>query len=388
MCGMIEGLQKIGHEQAVIAGIDINDDRDCFPEEISFFPVIYNNEELPFPVVGMSDAMPYESTRYRDLDTYMVEIMKSEFKKKIDEAINVFKPHIIICNHLYLITSYVREIVKDIRVIGLCHGTCLRQLKSINFEKEYILSNIKELDLILALHNEQKEDIINLFDINHNKVVVIGSGYNDKMFYNENYKTNDRNINITFAGKICKSKGLKSLIKSIDKLEYTKDSIKLNIAGTGSDESQYKEIFNVSEDCRYEVDFLGRLSHKELANLFNKSNIFVLPSFYEGLPVVVLEALACGTDVIVSDINGVKEWMGESINNSGKISYIRLPKMKTTGVPLKSELPYFEEMLYRELDNRIRNILDNDECKSKLNMSDKTWNGLANRVNNILDKMV
>lgn len=383
MSGLINGLQDMGHKQAVIAGIDIKDDKNCFSSDIIFFPVIYNSKSLPFPVLGMSDIMPYESTRYKDINKDMINIIKDEFKNKIEEAINLFKPDVVICNHLYLITAFVREIVNDIKIVGICHGTCLRQLKSIDLEREYILSNISKLDKIMVLHKEQKEEVLNLFNISDDKVSIVGSGYNEDIFYNKCYRRDNDGVNISFAGKICKSKGIKSLIKSLEKLNYDEDFITLNIAGAGSDLNQYNEILSITEKSRYNIKFLGRLSHIELAELFNKSDIFVLPSFYEGLPVVVLEALACGSEVIVSDINGVKEWMGDEINNSGNISYIKLPKMKSIGIPIKAELPYFEELLYRELDSRIKKIINKKEIIT-VNMEEKTWRGLTKRVHNML----
>lgn len=385
MCGMINGFEKIGYKQAVIAGINLEDDVNCFSEEIPFYPVIYNTNTLPFPVIGMSDSMPYNSTKYRDMSVEMVEKLKLAFKNNIEKAVEEFNPDLIICHHLYLLTAFVREIIKDIKIVGLCHGTCLRQLKTIKLEKDYIISNISNLDMVFALHNKQKEDIIKMFNIREDKVIVIGSGYNDNVFYDKKYKLDNRQINITFAGKICKTKGLDSLIKSISRLNYPKDSIRLNIAGTGSDLKQNEEILNTSKKCSFEIDFLGKLNQNDLCDLFNKSHIFVLPSFYEGLPVVVLEALACGTEVITTDIDGVKYWMGDNINNSGKIEYVKLPKMKGQGIHFKNELNKFEDDLHKTLNTRIESIVNKYKEKKHVNMDDKTWDGLAFRIEKYFD---
>ncbi len=384
LSGMIKGFEKIGHKQAVIAGIDVNDDVNCFPSDVSFYPVKYNCGELNFPVVGMSDSMPYESTRYKDLNIDMINRLKYQFKVNIDKAMNDFKPELIICHHLYLLTAFVREIVKDIKVMSICHGTCLRQLNTIDLEKEYIISNIRKLDLIFALHENQKYDIIKTFGVSENKVVVIGSGYNDDIFYNKNYKIKDDKIKIVFAGKICKSKGLIPFIKAISKLKYSKDSIEVNFAGTGSDIESYNEIVKLASKSPFKINFLGKLEQRELAELFNRSQIFVLPSFYEGLPVVVLEALSCGTDVITTDILGVKEWIGSEINDSGKIEYVPLPFMEKEGIPKDEELYVFENNLYNSIDSKIQSLLNKSNKKTSINMSKKTWDGLAYRMNEVI----
>lgn len=224
MSGVIESLDKLGHTQGIIAGIDIKDEIKQFNENIKFYPIIYNSEKLPFPVMGMSDIMPYESTRYRDLTEDMVKKIKDEFISNLQKVVSNFKPDIIICNHLYLTTSFVRESIQDIKVIGICHGTCLRQLNTIDLKKDYIISNIKNLDYILALHEEQKNQIINTFHISEDKVCVIGSGYDDKVFYNKNYKKT-KEINITYAGKICKTKGIKSLLHAVNILDYDEEEL-------------------------------------------------------------------------------------------------------------------------------------------------------------------
>ena len=386
MSGLVNNLKKLGHEQGVIAGIDIKDSKECFSQDIKFYPVIFNDSNLPFSVVGMSDIMPYESTRYKDLTEDMIIMLKKQFLSTLYKAINEFKPEIIICNHLYLITAFVREAITDIKVFGICHGTCLRQLSNIDLRKEYIISNIQKLDKILVLHEEQRKMVKQLFKIDEKKIIVVGSGYDDSIFYNKNIKKNKKSINITYAGKICKSKGIKSLLLSLNQLSYDKDLVTLNVAGSSSNKEELKEILQLADNCKYKINFLGRLNHNDLSQLFNKSDLFILPSFYEGLPVVVLEALACGCKVIVSDINGVKNWMGKEINESECISYVQLPRMKSAGNPVKSDLTFFEDELSCKIRENIDNMLSNNKRK-ELDMKDKTWYGLSKRVDKLIKQI-
>ena len=67
---LVNAFDRLGHSQAVIAGI-CKEDTVHFPDRVSFFPVYYQSASLPFPVAGMSDEMPYESTRYRDMTPEM-----------------------------------------------------------------------------------------------------------------------------------------------------------------------------------------------------------------------------------------------------------------------------------------------------------------------------
>ena len=259
-------------------------------------------------------------------------------------------------------------------------------LKNIDLKHNYIISNINKLDHIFALHNEQKEEIIKIFKVKNDKVSTIGSGYDDKVFYNKNYKK-EKEINITYAGKICESKGIKSLLNSLKIVDYNEEDISVNIAGSGSDQEETNEIIEISKKSKYKVYFHGKLNHEELSELFNKSHIFVLPSFYEGLPVVVLESLACGCKVIVSKINGLEDFIGEDINNSHNILYLKMPRMINFTTPLKDDLPKFEENIAKCME-RFINTINEEQKRPNINMEDKTWDGLGKKIDKIIKLIV
>ncbi|MGL5330649.1 MAG: glycosyltransferase [Peptostreptococcaceae bacterium] len=388
MCAVANGFKKIGYEQAIIAGIDKDDKKKSPIEGINYYPVLYNTYTLPFDVLGMSDVMPYKSTRYKDIDTKEVEMLKNAFKKNIIKVMQEFKPDIIICHHLYLLTAYVREVVENIPVVGMCHGTCLRQIMSHDLEKEYILSNIKKLDKVFALHIEQQKEIMDIFDIDENKAKVLGSGYDEELFFNQNEDLDKDKINLTYAGKIATQKGIKSLIKSLDKLNYDKDLLNINIVGDGSDANEYDEILSLAKCSDYNINFLGKIKQTELAKVFRESHLFLLPSFFEGLPLVVIEALASGCNVVTTDIPGVKEWMGEYINNSGKIDYIKLPNMKAIGVPFEEEVEDFEDRLAFSINEMLKDVVEEDSRNKVLKMNDKTWTGLCERLEIMVNKII
>ena len=57
----------------------------------------------------------------------------------------------------------------------------------------------------------------------------------------------EKEINITYAGKICESKGIKSLLNSLSILDYNEEDIIVNIAGSGSDQEETNEIIEISK---------------------------------------------------------------------------------------------------------------------------------------------
>ena len=128
------------------------------------------------------------------------------------------------------------------------------------------------------------------------------------------------------------------------------------------------------------MTFLGVLSQQELAETFCQSDVFVLPSFYEGLPLVVLEAMACGCKVVCSDIPGAKEWLSENVRRE-HAAFVKLPSMKNTDEPNREELPYFERRLADSIYEKLEQREEENPDLSKV-----SWNGVSLRILELLKK--
>lgn len=124
---LLNNWSLLGHEQAVIAGL-YEEDEAVFPEGTKLYPVYYKTDRLPFAITGMSDEMPYESTRYQDVTGEMLGQFREAFYEKVSEAVEGWKPDLIVCHHLYLLTALVREWYPEQKIIGICHGSDLRQM--------------------------------------------------------------------------------------------------------------------------------------------------------------------------------------------------------------------------------------------------------------------
>ena len=132
---LVKGFRELECRQAVICGAAPGEMLN-FPEEVPVFPVRYQTEELPFPVCGMSDEMPYESTRYRDMDQEMTLQFRDAFRAAIAEAVAVFQPDVILCHHLYFVASLVRQMYPQIPVFAQCHGSDLRQIETNGWQRQ------------------------------------------------------------------------------------------------------------------------------------------------------------------------------------------------------------------------------------------------------------
>ena len=294
-------------------------------------------------------------------------------------------PDVILCHHLYLLTAIVRELFPDKKVYGVSHGSDLRQIRKTEQNREYILQRIPALDGIFALHEEQKEMICGIYGEHiREKVRVIGTGYNSDVFRQEMGASQgeEKELRLIFAGKISEKKGVKSLIRSLD---YLKDSgliISLELAGGAGDEGEYQEIRELAEKCPFAVAFAGKITQQELAKKMNQSDVFVLPSFYEGLPLVIIEALACGTYVICTDLPGIRNWIDQNLPDNGVV-FVEPPKRVNEDEPVEEELPVFE----KKLAGAIEGIAKYPGSKpEKEHLEQISWDGLCAHLMQIFEQ--
>ena len=346
---VVRSLAKMGVSQAVVAGVT-REDRVDMPEGVTVYPVYFSSEKLPYPVVGMSDEMPYESTIYGQMNEEMVEQFKASFASSIRKAAEEFQPDLVICHHLYLVTSIAREVLPGCRVCGFCHNTDLRQMKKIPLEREYIRTQIPKLDAVYALHEEQKKEIMEIYPVEETKITVVGSGYNASVFHRlsqpevSEEKNDKHSYRIIYVGKIAEKKGVESLVRSLQYLHMNTDELEVDLVGGTGNHEEYQRILRLAEESRYPVHLLGRLSQADLVASYNRSDLFVLASYSEGLPLTIIEAMACGCKVIVTDLPGIRPWVSANVKNA-PILYLEQPEMVNTDDPISDILEKFEKRL-------------------------------------------
>ena len=144
---------------------------------------------------------------------------------------------------------------------------------------------------------------------------VFGYDYVDRLLYTVcdvdvfkgNQAINPNLSSMLFVGAWVKAKGVFELFEAFRQLQERYSGLRLTMIGSGSEESTLRSIAE-SNNFLDKIDFVGTVSdRKRLVELFNQSDIFVFPSYNEGLPNVVVEAVACERAIIATNVGGVKE---------------------------------------------------------------------------------
>ncbi len=115
---------------------------------------------------------------------------------------------------------------------------------------------------------------------------------------------------ILFVGTLKPHKNIPTLINAVKILRDSK-GIEHDLVLVGRKDQRNKEVLEMIHDNVF-VKYLGEPSDKDLVSIYNLADVFVLPSFYEGFGLPALEAMACGTPVIVSNRCSLPEIVGSA----------------------------------------------------------------------------
>lgn len=215
--------------------------------------------------------------------------------------------------------------------------------------------SFRKIDRIMALSTFQKEEISNIHGIAPEQIEVVGGGYDETLFYHTR-KSSTGPVEMLYAGKLSRSKGVPWLLQALRQLEDV--SWTLHLAGDGSG-AEKQLCLDLAERFGSKVIIHGSLEHVQLAALMRKVHIFILPSFSEGLPLVLMEALASGCRLITTSLPGIREILGGVTGSM--IKMIDIPELETIDAPYEKDLHSLEDLLATMLRKSIKEVAENRE---------------------------
>ena len=112
-----------------------------------------------------------------------------------------------------------------------------------------------------------------------------------------------------------------------------------------------------------------------------RCDIFALPSFFEGLPLVLLEALACGCRIVTTNLPGAKELF--AVPHPSMVRMVALPALETVDRPYKADEPLLEQRLAEALEASMDDVLNGvelDQDYIQKITGPFTWEGIFSRI--------
>ncbi len=196
--------------------------------------------------------------------------------------------------------------------------------KSLDHLKWSTKHALRKARKIIAVSNFTKSEILkNYKKVNPNKIEIVHNGFNKDLY--KVIEDQDK-INLVlkkyglgqrfflYVGRMEKKKNVHNLVEAFAIFkENNKDSDE-KLVLVGSAGFAYDEIKYIIEELGIDSDviFLGWVEEEDLPYIFNRAEAFIFPSFYEGFGIPTLQAMACASPLILSDIEVLHEVAGDA----------------------------------------------------------------------------
>lgn len=415
---LLKQWQAQGVEQALLYGQNADMETPELP--VPAYPLCFGTADLPFPLPGMSDVMPYPSTVYSSMDEAQVKSWQDAFRAVLQRAIQEFRPDLIVCHHLWLLASLCVE--TGLPVVGICHGTDLRQAaQHPNWATPYV-RHLSGLRGALALTPEQLLTIRKWTGLPEERIFIAGGAFDAALFhpaadgadltkeaatespgeaqlsftsetvppetvhpeavFSEKVPDAEDTVRFLYAAKIAASKGIYELLEAFRGLPEGPSLPRFQLTVVGNvppaDAARIKE--SAGGDPR--IRFLPAEPQPQLAERLRHTDVFVLPSYFEGLALSGIEALASGCRLVITNLPGLRGFLGEKIWQNRRLSVVPLPTcFDTDKICAEARAPHIARLRQALLEQGERTVQEGRRDAALTDaMQVFSWNALAARI--------
>lgn len=193
------------------------------------------------------------------------------------------------------------------KVILHIHGAEYMLFYEKSNQKDKIVSILKEADEVIALSADWKKKFDTTFGLKN--CVVLENGIDTERLKPAITSVKDHPYTFVSLGRLGERKGTYDLIKAIERVKVQIPDIKCYLAGDG-DIDRCKRIVE-EKNLKSNIIIVGWADFDKKLELLKKSSVLVLPSYNEGLPMAILEGMACGKAIISTTVGAIPEVVKE-----------------------------------------------------------------------------
>lgn len=183
------------------------------------------------------------------------------------------------------------------------HGSSFDEFLEVNSAPIQLLQSavFRASDVVVAL-SDGWADVLEEH-VDSRKVVVLHNAV-DIPKYDPSFSVSP--VRISFVSNHIERKGIRELVDAVDRLAEEKP-VDITIAGKGSLSHLVEDVAN----SRAGVKYVGFVSEERKREILNQSAVYVLPTYAEGVPIAILEAMAGGNAIVSTDVGGIPSVVDE-----------------------------------------------------------------------------
>lgn len=379
---LVRHATAAGWVQHAVVGVPADDDGfdvGGLPRDAISTVRFGHGGDLDFPVPGMSDVMPYPSTVFASMTPSQVDRYRAAWTARVGDAVRAFRPDVIHAHHVWVLSSVVRDVAPDVPLVVHCHATGLRQRDLCPDLAGPVARGVVRADRFVVLHRGHADALVRDVGVDPARITVVGAGYREDLFHDRG-RAPVTEPRIAYVGKYSASKGVPSLLDAIERVARRVPGVELHVAGSGAG--------GEAEDLACRMDGMGAtvvrhgaLTQPDLAELLRSCRACVLPSFYEGVPLVLVEARACGCRLVATDLPGVRAALAPALGDD--LDRVAPPAMATVDVPRQDALPAFVERLSASIERVLAAPAVATGPEAAARLEPFTWGAVFRRVESV-----
>ena len=210
--------------------------------------------------------------------------------------------------NLLIIPMIIAKILRK-KTILVLSGSSFESFKSSNSYLTSLITIFEYINRILSNHIiVYSKNLINQWNLRKfkNKISISSRHFINFDIFNIKKSIQDRKELVGYIGRLSEEKGISVLIKALPIAIKNTKNIEFIIVGDGKLKDEIQDIIR-KNNLENRVKIIGWIPHENIPDLLNELKLLVLPSYTEGLPNIILEAMACGTPVLATSVGAVPD---------------------------------------------------------------------------------
>jgi colanic acid/amylovoran biosynthesis glycosyltransferase len=180
--------------------------------------------------------------------------------------------------------------------------------------RERLAVKVRRATFVAAISDFTRSQLLGLVDEEHwEKVHVVHCGVDPSVFTPAGERSHDDTLRVLCVGRLTRMKGIAILLEALRLLHDRGVRVQATIVGEGPKRADYERIA-AEKGLDDAVTFTGAVGQDTIRAQFEAADVFCLPTFAEGVPVVLMEAMAMGKPVVATHIMGIPELVEDGVS--------------------------------------------------------------------------